>query len=337
MFFYEGFSCPVCGQVFQETDDIVACPQCGAPHHRACWQAVGHCALQEDHGTPQQWSRDTAKKVQSAPAEPTNTADDDGERYAWTCPACGTHNLEYAEFCTKCGRQRASAPEWHSAEPAAQTPFNGYREYTPFPTAYPMADPYGGVGRNEMLDEEVSATDAVTFTAVNSHYYLPRFRNIARGNKFSWNWAAFLMHPYWLLYRKSFIAGFILLGLSMIQGVMRYQMLVRIEDIIGAGLTQVEMIQRLQLLFQENETLRYLVIGVALLRLLEVIVAVLMGICGNWIYQKTAFAKIKKAKAQQPESYPTVLQRTGGVSFASGMLAYLFSNYLITFLYMLIK
>ena len=31
MFFYEGQSCPVCGQPFQETDDIVACPQCGAP------------------------------------------------------------------------------------------------------------------------------------------------------------------------------------------------------------------------------------------------------------------------------------------------------------------
>ena len=31
MFFYEGYICPVCGKKFQESDDIVACPECGAP------------------------------------------------------------------------------------------------------------------------------------------------------------------------------------------------------------------------------------------------------------------------------------------------------------------
>ena len=38
MFFYEGCQCPVCGKSFQESDDIVVCPQCGAPHHRECWK-----------------------------------------------------------------------------------------------------------------------------------------------------------------------------------------------------------------------------------------------------------------------------------------------------------
>ena len=31
MFFYEGQSCPVCGKAFAEKDDIVSCPECGAP------------------------------------------------------------------------------------------------------------------------------------------------------------------------------------------------------------------------------------------------------------------------------------------------------------------
>ena len=30
MFFYEGQTCPVCGQFFGEADDIVTCPECGA-------------------------------------------------------------------------------------------------------------------------------------------------------------------------------------------------------------------------------------------------------------------------------------------------------------------
>ena len=33
---YTGCKCPVCQQPFTETDDIVVCPECGAPYHRAC-------------------------------------------------------------------------------------------------------------------------------------------------------------------------------------------------------------------------------------------------------------------------------------------------------------
>lgn len=57
MFFYEGYTCPVCKREFKETDDIVACPKCGAPHHRECWKLEGHCHYAEDHDTPRQWKR----------------------------------------------------------------------------------------------------------------------------------------------------------------------------------------------------------------------------------------------------------------------------------------
>lgn len=333
MFFYEGFSCPVCGKAFEETDDIVACPKCGAPHHRACWQAVGHCALTEAHDTAEQWSRETAKKADEPKSadEPKGTQEPET---AWVCPACGANNLEYAEFCAKCGKQRQSAPQWQSAP---QSPRPDYREYSPFHAAYPMRDPYGGVEHDAMIEEDVSASDAVAYTAVNSHYYLPRFRNIAAGNKFSWNWAAFLLYPYWLLYRKSFLAGFIVLGISLIQGVVRYQVAVRMLDMIGSGLTQIEMAERMQLLAVENETFRYLLIGLGLLGLIELILSLIMGICGNWIYQKTACARIRRFKEKQPHLYPQELSRFGGVSFVSGMLAYLCSDYIIQFFYMLFK
>ena len=55
MFFYEGYTCPVCGEKFKESDDIVACPECGAPHHRDCWKKEGHCHFVADHGTDRQW------------------------------------------------------------------------------------------------------------------------------------------------------------------------------------------------------------------------------------------------------------------------------------------
>ena len=38
---YTHIKCPVCGDTFKEDDDIVVCPQCGAPYHRACYQEKG--------------------------------------------------------------------------------------------------------------------------------------------------------------------------------------------------------------------------------------------------------------------------------------------------------
>ena len=46
------YACPVCGQKFHASDDVVVCPQCGAPHHRTCWKEEGRCHFQSAHGTP---------------------------------------------------------------------------------------------------------------------------------------------------------------------------------------------------------------------------------------------------------------------------------------------
>ncbi|MEE0240886.1 MAG: RING finger protein, partial [Ruminococcus sp.] len=40
---YTGQSCFVCQKPFEPEDDVVVCPECGTPYHRACWQHYGHC------------------------------------------------------------------------------------------------------------------------------------------------------------------------------------------------------------------------------------------------------------------------------------------------------
>lgn len=47
---FEGQICPACKKVFGENDDIVVCPECGAPHHRECYLKNGKCAMEEIHG-----------------------------------------------------------------------------------------------------------------------------------------------------------------------------------------------------------------------------------------------------------------------------------------------
>ena len=46
---YTGVECPVCKQKFNENDDVVVCPVCGTPHHRACYSRLGNCANESRH------------------------------------------------------------------------------------------------------------------------------------------------------------------------------------------------------------------------------------------------------------------------------------------------
>ena len=35
------YTCPVCQKRFVLGDDVVVCPECGAPHHRECFEQNG--------------------------------------------------------------------------------------------------------------------------------------------------------------------------------------------------------------------------------------------------------------------------------------------------------
>ena len=44
---FSEFQCPVCNKTFQDGDDVVVCPECGAPHHRECYEQNGHCFYED--------------------------------------------------------------------------------------------------------------------------------------------------------------------------------------------------------------------------------------------------------------------------------------------------
>ena len=54
---YEGQSCALCHAYLFPEDDVVCCPECGAPHHRECYNSIGKCALEELHGTENQYDK----------------------------------------------------------------------------------------------------------------------------------------------------------------------------------------------------------------------------------------------------------------------------------------
>ena len=67
----KGSTCSRCKAYLFEEDDIVYCPVCGAPHHRECYNALGHCALEELHGTENEYKREEPK-IEDEPKVETN-------------------------------------------------------------------------------------------------------------------------------------------------------------------------------------------------------------------------------------------------------------------------
>lgn len=75
MSIYENKICPVCKKEFENGDDIVVCPECGTPHHRECYNLIGHCVNKGLHQANYNYYEDT-KPIES------KKSDNEGEYYS---------------------------------------------------------------------------------------------------------------------------------------------------------------------------------------------------------------------------------------------------------------
>lgn len=62
-------SCTLCHAYLFPEDDVVYCPECGAPHHRECYNSIGKCALEELHGTENQYDKIKEQEPEPSPQE----------------------------------------------------------------------------------------------------------------------------------------------------------------------------------------------------------------------------------------------------------------------------
>ena len=75
----EGQKCPVCKSYMFDDEDIVFCPVCGAPSHRDCYNLVGHCPLEEFHGTDKQYKKPENINLEDEPKAETQKPRDFNE------------------------------------------------------------------------------------------------------------------------------------------------------------------------------------------------------------------------------------------------------------------
>lgn len=187
---YTRYTCPVCHRAFSSGEDIVVCPQCGAPHHRACFHSLGHCAYDTHHGTSLQWKPDPQK-------------DDEHVR---VCGNCGTVNADGLKVCRKCGHNLLEPlPAPSSEQPQSEAAI-----------FYSQFSPYIGIDPDSCMDG-CPARDIAGFVGARADYYLARFHFMrSQKTKNSWNWAAALFPVGWALYRKLYKPFVILLLLSIL-------------------------------------------------------------------------------------------------------------------------
>ena len=307
MFFYEGCSCPVCKKPFVDTDDIVTCPDCGAPHHRACWQIDKRCFHADTHGTPQQWSRET----HSAHTTEAKTEEN-------ICGFCGAKNSIYAEFCSRCGRDLAAA-DWQSAT----------RQYTqqtgkqqPYLSSGSLFQRDDCVSDTEEIDG-VKAQDLRTFVVRNERYYLPRFRKLYNNRTVvSWNWAAFLLTPYWLWYRKQYLYGSIALLFELLAS---FCTAFFFEH---WNITSTTTAAQLEMLFEQNMNNPVFIkwwIVVLLCSVVHLLICIFFGMVGNYLYFRVAKKRIQNAK--KSGAHMLDIAQLGGTSMAFAAIAYAISYF----------
>ena len=206
---YTGNHCPVCEQAFTDEDDIVVCPDCGTPYHRACWQKVGVCMHKSEHAAGFEW-------------QPEVGPDADKAAHEATCPNCGTHNTPGAVRCAHCGCPLPKAPDPITAKTDDEKSVPIYaRDPSVVNNSRTAPGPHidtfgtgedGGIYRREIGPEDpidgIKAKDWAAFVGRSPMYYLMQFFRMSETKqKVTLSLSAFLFGPAYLFYRKMWKQG----------------------------------------------------------------------------------------------------------------------------------
>lgn len=309
----EGQKCPVCGAYLFDTDDVVFCPECGAPHHRECYHKIGHCALADDHGTERQYQRPQSTEKQSAQSLDAKQA----EPVEKDCPHCGSHFEGSGNICPYCGKPISRLES--------------------FGTQVITIDVMGGVSPEDTIDD-IPATEVRDYVVVNTPRYLPRFKQLNPTRKTSWNWAAFVFPQAWFFYRKVYFPGIFFFLLSLVTSAMLSSFNLLLANMPDEALRSYA---AMGTYFVENlSTISPAILLIGTLGLLlNIGVRVFAALFGDWFYRSAALTRIrsikeKKEDAEEDIPLPLRLRKGGSVNPALGMLGLFALQWILNILYM---
>ncbi len=298
----EGVSCVRCHAYLFPEDDIVYCPVCGAPHHRECYNQLGHCALEEFHGTDRQYDKVKAREEEQAAAEMPNTGEN--AEGLITCQMCHEKYDFALNACPKCG-----APNIAKAG-----------------GSFVNFDFLGGVPADYDIGDGITADEAKRFVAANTPRYIPKFAVLNAKNKLSWNWLAFLFPCGWMLSRKMYKNG-VVAGLLTVISSLFYLPFMNAINNLGTtpGETQAQIMQSI---YEHLPKMGAAVIAALLAGfVLNIAVRILSALFGDYLYKQYAISSIKTIRAES-EDMDYDYRKKGGVNIFLFLLGTMAVQYL---------
>lgn len=306
-------TCAYCHAYLFDDDDIVYCPDCGAPHHRDCWFEINHCANVDNHGKE---NIRTNKEVE--------------ESKSIRCSSCGTENSEDSYFCQHCGASLNN-------EQYDNTYTNQY-----------VNDKIDGVNSSTVASYiRVNSQKYVNdFKEIDAKYK----NNKKLSSCIKWNWSGFLFGYLWLFYRKCHKPAWVLFLISVISTILQTPLLALtssvIFDIIGV---QTDKVSASNMYFSINDNLteiysalnEAITTPIIIMFVFSIIIAfavhLIIGLFGENIYKNNAINKIKAIEQSDTiESKQQIISTSGGVNIfmvvISWYLMNIISNYLMLFM-----
>ena len=298
----DGVSCVRCHAYLFPEDDIVYCPVCGAPHHRECYNQLGHCALEEFHGTDRQYDKVKAREEEQAAAEMPNTGEN--AEGLITCQMCHEKYDFALNACPKCG-----APNIAKAG-----------------GSFVNFDFLGGVPADYDIGDGITADEAKRFVAANTPRYIPKFAVLNAKNKLSWNWLAFLFPCGWMLSRKMYKNGIIAGLLTVISSLVYLPFMNAINNLgTTPGETQAQIMQSI---YEHLPKMGAAVIAALLAGfVLNIAVRILSALFGDYLYKQYAISSIKTIRAES-EDMDYDYRKKGGVNIFLFLLGTMAVQYL---------
>ena len=332
---YIGFKCPVCDKNFHANDDVVVCPVCGTPHHRKCYEELGHCCNEDKHSEGYDFEKEE------------NESDvPDG---SVKCKNCGEINAEGTFYCTKCGTPLIDIPNNNFNQNGQNQQANPYNQGNPFgndsenpqgaspfgnnPNGMPFGgfnavqfDPMGGVAPETEFENGAKAGEVAKLIKQNTPYYMQVFNKIKTLNKSKFNFAGLLFGGGYLLYRKQYKLGSlitaIMLACYMFFTYGNYTVISQVLTDIVNSHSNINPTQIYPLFMDavgKLDTGDYLIVIFSFVCLL--IYYALHLVCGfiaNRCYYKHCCKQVKKIKSQSSSetAADNELQTKGGVNTA---------------------
>lgn len=320
--------CQICHGYLFEEDDVVVCPECGAPHHRDCWNTVGHCGLAELHGTNREYGKQPSGYQSNGPAYA-----DGGNLYERLCPHCGKRaKATDALFCPYCGKEYASRPHQHQYK--TQDVFDEPDQTGPNVVFRGMfdKDSYGGIPKSAEI-EGVKVEQVAKFVGNNAHRYIPRFAVMKQSNRRSWNWAAFLFPSVWCMSRKMYVTG-IMYFILFLAASLCFVPFMSVLSTFTADMPQMNYMDyanEIVTIVRENFSAfgwpSFALLGVGLA--LQVVPRIICGKTADWTYRGFALNKVKTIiNDPEVDDVDEELMHAGSVNIFLMLITFLAQQYL---------